>query len=289
MKSLEIIISVAVAFSLGYVWYRVLFKRHWAQRSDNNNHLGNRIIEYILIFLSMCVVAYFMDNGCLETHINEGGLGHGLYHGGLYAVSYAVPIIAIHHVYQKKKLTQFLIDAGYAILFFTAIGGMLSLLTFMDYNTTEEPKIEDAQVVAVNDTIPKVTGIGGIFFFADDVEKTKEWYEKNLGVVSSEYGSSFEFRNVNRPDEINYLQWSPFKTGNSYFQPSKKEFMINYRVQNMDELVRNLKKNGVNVVDDIETVEYGKFVHIVDDDGNKIELWEPIDSVLTELGGETTK
>jgi len=140
-----------------------------------------------------------------------------------------------------------------------------------------------------NDTIPKVTGIGGIFFFSEDTEKTKKWYSDNLGLETNQWGSSFEFRNANRPDEINYLQWSPFKKGSEYFSPSKKEFMINYRVQNIEGLVNKLKSNGVTVLDSIETYDYGKFVHIMDNEGNKIELWEPIDSVFTEMGGKTTK
>ncbi len=140
-----------------------------------------------------------------------------------------------------------------------------------------------------NDTTPRVTGIGGIFFFSDNPEETREWYSKNLGLEVNEWGSSFEFRNANRPDEINYLQWSPFKKGSEYFAPSEKKFMINYRVQNIEGLVRNLKANGVTVLNEIETFDYGKFVHIMDAEGNKIELWEPIDSELTKLGGKTTK
>lgn len=136
---------------------------------------------------------------------------------------------------------------------------------------------------------PKVTGIGGIFFFSDNPEKTKEWYAENLGLEVNEWGASFEFRNANKPDEINYLQWSPFKKGSAYFAPSKKEFMINYRVQNIEGLVKKLKANGVTVVDSIETFDYGKFVHIMDAEGNKIELWEPVDRVFTEMGGKTTK
>jgi predicted enzyme related to lactoylglutathione lyase len=141
----------------------------------------------------------------------------------------------------------------------------------------------------MDDTTPKVTGIGGIFFFSDNPKKTKEWYSKNLGLETNDYGSTFEFRNANRPDEINYLQWSPFKRGSIYFAPSKKEFMINYRVQNIEGLVKKLKANGVTVLDEIERFDYGKFVHIMDSDGNKIELWEPIDSVLTKIGGTVTK
>lgn len=139
------------------------------------------------------------------------------------------------------------------------------------------------------DTTPKVTGIGGIFFRTKDPDKTKKWYGENLGLAISEYGSSFEFRNANRPEEINYLQWSPFEEKTDYFDPSTKEFMINYRVQNIEGLVRKLRENGVTIVDKIESYDYGKFVHILDPEGNKIELWEPIDSVFTQMGGETTK
>jgi predicted enzyme related to lactoylglutathione lyase len=139
------------------------------------------------------------------------------------------------------------------------------------------------------DTTPKVTGIGGIFFRTKNPAEIKKWYGENLGLAISEYGSSFEFRNANRPDEINYLQWSPFEEGTDYFNPSDKEFMINYRVQNMEGLVKKLRENGVTIVDEIEEYEYGKFVHIMDPEGNKIELWEPIDSVFTEMGGETTR
>jgi predicted enzyme related to lactoylglutathione lyase len=141
----------------------------------------------------------------------------------------------------------------------------------------------------MNDTTPKVTGIGGIFFRSKNPVEIREWYSKNLGLAVNDYGSTFEFRNVNRPDEINYLQWSPFEDSTDYFNPSEKEFMINYRVQNMEGLVKKLRENGVKIVDEIEEFEYGKFVHIMDAEGNKIELWEPVDSVLTEIGGETTK
>ncbi|MFU8844998.1 MAG: VOC family protein [Bacteroidales bacterium] len=160
--------------------------------------------------------------------------------------------------------------------------------THQSKNMTEQ-KDRSGQSFSPQDTTPKVTGIGGIFFFSENPEKTKEWYAQNLGLEVNQWGSGFEFRNANRPDEINYLQWSPFQQGSEYFVPSKKEFMINYRVQNIEGLVNKLKNNGVTVLDSIETYDYGKFVHIMDADGNKIELWEPVDSVLTAMGGKTTK
>lgn len=141
----------------------------------------------------------------------------------------------------------------------------------------------------MSDTTPKVTGIGGIFFRSENPQQTKEWYGKNLGLAINDFGSAFEFRNAKHPDEINYLTWSPFAEDTDYFNPSKKEFMINYRVQNIEGLIKRLKENGVTVLDEIEEYDYGKFVHIMDAEGNKIELWEPVDSVLTKMGGETTK
>ena len=123
---------------------------------------------------------------------------------------------------------------------------------------------------------PKVTGVGGIFFFSDNPGETKAWYTRHLGIETNEWGSSFESRNIANPEEINMLQWSPFKSGSDYFAPSKKEFMINYTVQNIEGLVEKLKAVGVTVLDDISTYDYGKFVHLMDNEGNKIELWEPI-------------
>lgn len=136
----------------------------------------------------------------------------------------------------------------------------------------------------------KVTGVGGIFFKTKDPDKMKEWYNKNLGLVTNEYGSVFEFRESDRPENKAYSVWSPFKDDTDYFQPSEKEFMINYRVENIEELVEELQKSGVTICDEVETYEYGKFVHILDPENNKIELWEPVDSVFQGMyDGKTTK
>jgi predicted enzyme related to lactoylglutathione lyase len=140
----------------------------------------------------------------------------------------------------------------------------------------EESKNKTENTVSSNDNIPKVTGIGGIFFFSDNPKETKEWYAKNLGLEINAYGGvSFETRNLHKPDEVNSLQWSLFKRGSDYFAPSQKEFMINYRVQNIEELVKKLRENGVTIVDEMATYDFGKFIHIMDAEGNKIELWEP--------------
>lgn len=129
----------------------------------------------------------------------------------------------------------------------------------------------------------KVTGIGGIFFKCENPENVKKWYAQNLGLDTNEYGSMFASRNIDKPDEINYLQWSPFKSDTKYFEPSQKQFMVNFRVANIEALVEQLRKDGVTICDEIESFDYGKFVHIMDIEGNKIELWEPVDKTFTDL------
>lgn len=127
-----------------------------------------------------------------------------------------------------------------------------------------------------SNNMKRVTGLGGIFFKVDDPVKTKEWYQKHLGLNTDEYGAMFEWRLLDDPNKKGTTVWSPFKNTTTYFEPSQKEFMINYRVDNLEELVKALKSEGVEVVDEIAVYDYGKFVHIMDNDGNKIELWEPI-------------
>jgi len=121
----------------------------------------------------------------------------------------------------------------------------------------------------------KVTGIGGIFFKCKDPKKMTEWYQKHLGLETNPYGASFEWYQEADSTTKASTQWTPFSETTKYFEPSTKDFMINYRVENLVELVEQLKKEGVTVVDDIQTFDYGKFAHIIDAEGNKIELWEP--------------
>lgn len=139
----------------------------------------------------------------------------------------------------------------------------------------------------------KVTGIGGIFFKCKDPDKMREWYQKHLGLNTNEYGAVFEWRQGADPAKKGFTQWSPFAETTKYFEPSARDFMINYRVENLEELVEQLRKEGVTITDNIETVEYGKFVHIVDMEGNKIELWEPNDieyeKLGEQMGSKTTK
>ncbi len=86
----------------------------------------------------------------------------------------------------------------------------------------EDPKDKAENSTSPIDTTPKVTGIGGIFFFSDNPQETKEWYAKNLGLETNEWGSTFESRDVNKPDEINYLQWSLLKRDLNIFSIQKR-------------------------------------------------------------------
>ena len=123
----------------------------------------------------------------------------------------------------------------------------------------------------------KVTGIGGIFFKCKDPKAVNEWYKTHLGFDTSPYGTSFEWRQKDDSTKKGITQWNPFAENTKYFEPSTKDFMINYRVENLEALVEELRKENVTIVDKIETYDYGKFVHILDIEGNKIQLWEPKD------------
>ncbi|MEZ5055397.1 MAG: VOC family protein [Saprospiraceae bacterium] len=122
----------------------------------------------------------------------------------------------------------------------------------------------------------KVTGIGGVFFKSKDPKAINEWYKTHLGFDTNDYGTSFEWRQADDSTQKGLTQWAAFAENTKYFEPSAKDFMFNYRVENLEALVEELKKENVTILDEITTYDYGKFVHILDLEGNKIELWEPL-------------
>ncbi|MEO5775711.1 MAG: VOC family protein [Flavobacterium sp.] len=126
-------------------------------------------------------------------------------------------------------------------------------------------------------TTGKVTGIGGIFFKCKDPNKMSDWYKTHLGLDANPYGATFEWYQNADGKKKGQTQWTPFKESTKYFEPSTKDFMINYRVENLEALVAQLKKEDVTIVDKMEASDYGKFIHILDAEGNKVELWEPVD------------
>lgn len=120
----------------------------------------------------------------------------------------------------------------------------------------------------------RVTGIGGLFFKTKNPKETINWYKKHLGFDTNDYGSTFLWNNKDG-NECS-IQWSPFAENTTYFEPSTKDFMFNYRVENLVELLKVLKDEGVTIVGDIQEYDYGKFGWILDNNGNKIELWQPL-------------
>ena len=124
----------------------------------------------------------------------------------------------------------------------------------------------------------RVTGIGGMFFKSKNPSQIKDWYAKHLGFDANEYGVSFAWKDEDGKDCT--TQWSAFKEDTKYFEPSQKDFMFNYRVENLEELLKILSEEGVTIIGQMETYDYGKFGWILDPEGNKIELWEPIDEKL---------
>ena len=123
--------------------------------------------------------------------------------------------------------------------------------------------------------LKRVTGIGGLFFKSDDPAKLKEWYKKHLDFNVDDWGSTFWWKDNNGKPAC--TQWSPFKSDTVYFSPSTKDFMFNYRVEDLSLLLNKLKEEGVAVIGEIEEYDYGKFGWVLDPEGNKIELWEPKD------------
>ncbi|WP_276134452.1 VOC family protein [Polluticoccus soli] len=131
----------------------------------------------------------------------------------------------------------------------------------------------------------KVRGIGGIFFKCKDPKALKAWYDNNLGITTDKYGTNFEWRQAGDSTKKGFTLWAPFKETTKYFE---KEFMINYRVGNMDLLLAELKQKNILPIDTIQADTYGKFVHIMDPEGNRIELWEPNDEEYDKIGSGIT-
>ncbi|MBR9922913.1 MAG: VOC family protein [Bacteroidetes bacterium] len=119
----------------------------------------------------------------------------------------------------------------------------------------------------------RVTGVGGIFIKSEDPKALQAWYVKHLGFPETEDGFILF---VNEPKKRTHTVWSAFPENTTYFAPSNKECMFNFRVENLVELLKVLKDEGVQIEGEIQEESYGKFGWIMDPEGNKIELWEPI-------------
>ncbi len=122
----------------------------------------------------------------------------------------------------------------------------------------------------------RVTGLGGFFFKSQDPNRLYKWYQQHLGINREPDGSGamFHWREAEDPTKTGLTVWSIFPHDTKYFEPSQAPFMMNFRVENLQELLQALREEGVQV-DKVEEYDYGKFAWITDPEGNRIELWEP--------------
>jgi predicted enzyme related to lactoylglutathione lyase len=124
----------------------------------------------------------------------------------------------------------------------------------------------------------KVTGIGGVFFKSTGKgSDLAAWYQKNLGLELESWGGAILKWPDDKANDGGMTVWSTASSDSKWFSPSESSFMINYRVDNLDELLEQLKQNGVEIVSGPQSDANGKFAWIMDPDGNKVELWEPME------------
>ncbi|HXS02329.1 MAG TPA: VOC family protein [Pyrinomonadaceae bacterium] len=122
----------------------------------------------------------------------------------------------------------------------------------------------------------KVTGIGGVFFKSrNDHAALAAWYQKHLGMPLESWGGAILRWPDDNADDKGLTVWHVAGKDSKWFSPSDSVFMINYRVDNLDELLAQLRAEGVEIVSGPQSDDNGKFAWIMDPDGNKVELWEP--------------
>ena len=126
----------------------------------------------------------------------------------------------------------------------------------------------------------KVIGLGGLFFLCKDVDATRAWYTRVLGIEIDDYGgSSFSQADAAKtfPQGARTV-WAPFKADSDYFKPSDSDFMMNLMVDDLDGMIERIRSEGVSLEGEPMSESYGKFAWLMDPDGRKIELWQPIES-----------
>ncbi|RTY90840.1 hydroxyacid dehydrogenase [Flavobacterium sp. GT3R68] len=180
-----------------------------------------------------------------------------------------------HHV---PEAFQYLLDADNVILSPHIAGWTFESHQKLAQVIVDKIKSKYSGESKTNTIEKRVTGIGGVFFKAKDSKALVAWYGKHLGLKTDDYGSTFWWKN--KEGDNCSTQWSPFADTTTYFQPSEKQFMQNFRVHDLDNLLIKLKEEGVTIVGEPEAFDYGKFGWVMDIEGNKIELWEPNDKAF---------
>jgi len=123
----------------------------------------------------------------------------------------------------------------------------------------------------------RVTGIGGIFFKAKDPKALQAWYKKHLGIDVQEWGgAAFTWTDANGNPLAGTTAWNIASMQSDQFAPSTAPFMVNYRVEDLHGLIKALREEGCNVLEKVDDSEYGKFGWVIDPEGNKVELWQPL-------------
>jgi lactoylglutathione lyase len=169
-----------------------------------------------------------------------------------------VQVIGARRFSRPLNVPRLILGAGIVLC---AAGGTLSIAAMA---TLAQPQEDIA-----------VTGIGGVFFRADDPERVSAWYEEHLGIPTGPSGATFLWWEHDDPEVEGRTVWAAFPKNTGYFGSGDQEFMINYRVRNLDRLLARLAAAGVQQVDTLEAYAYGRFAWILDVEGNRVELWEP--------------
>jgi lactoylglutathione lyase len=121
----------------------------------------------------------------------------------------------------------------------------------------------------------KITGLGGFFFRTADPEQTARWFTDNLGLPTEKWGRQFPWRDADHPEKTGSTVMGLHGPSSDYFEPSKREFMINLLVDDLDGVLADLKARGIETVKVFDPEPYGRFAHVMGPDGIKLELWEP--------------
>jgi len=156
------------------------------------------------------------------------------------------------------------------------------LLAGVCFAQSKEKKMEEQQPSQPASAAPasepqkgRILGIGGIFFKSEHPGPMREWYSKNLGLSDKGQGAMLHWREKDNPQQERMTIWSIFPATSKYFEPG--QLMVNYIVDDLDALLERLSKAGVKIDPKRQDESYGRFAWIYDPDGNKIELWQPID------------
>lgn len=149
----------------------------------------------------------------------------------------------------------------------TFVGGALLGAAFSGFG-----QVRDSEERTAN---PLVTGIGGVFFKAENPEALRGWYREHLGLEAGPQGVDFLWRDQDDPTRLSRTVWSVFARDSEYFGSSEQQFMVNYRVSDLDAVMTRLRAGGIEPVKATEEYDYGRFAWIEDGEGNRVELWEP--------------